>query len=46
MEAFPFIDVLGRHDRPGPRYTSYPSAPHFNESFGEEDQRRHILQSN
>jgi oxygen-independent coproporphyrinogen-3 oxidase len=38
--------VLGRHDRPGPRYTSYPSAPHFNESFGEEDLRRHILQSN
>lgn len=39
-------DVLRRHDRPGPRYTSYPTAPQFSDVFGEEDLRRHILQSN
>ncbi len=27
-------DLLQRYDRPGPRYTSYPTAPLFNEGFG------------
>lgn len=27
-------DLLARYDRPGPRYTSYPTAPHFTEYFG------------
>ena len=27
-------DLLRRHDRPGPRYTSYPTAPQFHEDFG------------
>lgn len=26
-------DLLRRYDRPGPRYTSYPTAPHFSEKF-------------
>jgi len=26
-----------KYDRPGPRYTSYPTAPQFNESFTSED---------
>lgn len=26
-------DLLRRYDRPGPRYTSYPTAPHFGEDF-------------
>jgi len=26
-------DLLRRYDRPGPRYTSYPTAPHFNAKF-------------
>ena len=38
--------ILSRHERNGPRYTSYPAAPHFSEAFGEEDLRRHILRSN
>ncbi|MBW2726950.1 MAG: radical SAM protein, partial [Deltaproteobacteria bacterium] len=25
--------LLERYDRPGPRYTSYPTAPHFSDSF-------------
>lgn len=28
-------ETLARHDRPGPRYTSYPAAPRFSETFGE-----------
>lgn len=28
--------VLQRHDRAGPRYTSYPTAPHFHDGFGEQ----------
>ncbi len=28
-------EVLRRYDRPGPRYTSYPTAPQFSEDFGE-----------
>ncbi len=27
------IDLVKKYDRPGPRYTSYPPAPHFNEEF-------------
>lgn len=30
-------DLLSRYDRPGPRYTSYPTAPMWSESFGPED---------
>lgn len=28
-------EILARHDRPGPRYTSYPTAPRFSNAFGE-----------
>lgn len=27
-------ELLGRYDRPGPRYTSYPTAPQFHDRFG------------
>jgi oxygen-independent coproporphyrinogen III oxidase len=29
--------MLARHDRPGPRYTSYPTAPQFRSDFGPAD---------
>ncbi len=32
-------ELLARYDRPGPRYTSYPTAPHFTPSFGETEYR-------
>ncbi len=32
-------DLLRRYDRPGPRYTSYPTAPNFAEGFGEPEFR-------
>lgn len=36
--SWPFdADLLRRYDRPGPRYTSYPTAPHFSAGFGEAD---------
>lgn len=31
------LDLVKKYDRPGPRYTSYPTAPHFTELFGVED---------
>lgn len=30
-------DLLARHDRPGPRYTSYPTAIEFHEGIGTDD---------
>lgn len=27
------LDLVRRYNKPGPRYTSYPTAPHFSESF-------------
>ena len=30
-------DFLARYNRPGPRYTSYPTAPVWNDSFGPDD---------
>lgn len=38
--------LLQRYDRPGPRYTSYPTAPQFSADFGEEALREAILASN
>jgi len=32
-------DLLRRYDKPGPRYTSYPTAPHFHDGFGGEELR-------
>ena len=39
-------DLLRRHDRPGPRYTSYPTAPQFRTSFGEQELREVAAASN
>lgn len=38
--------LLQRYDRPGPRYTSYPTAPQFNTGFGEAELREAVLASN
>ncbi len=39
-------ELLRRYDRPGPRYTSYPTAPQFTPSFGAAQLREHIRRSN
>ncbi|UXI66575.1 oxygen-independent coproporphyrinogen III oxidase [Tahibacter amnicola] len=48
METSPVIptDLLRRYDRPGPRYTSYPTAPQFSPAFGEEQLRQAATASN
>ena len=38
--------LLRRYDRPGPRYTSYPTAPQFTEAFGEAQLREAAQLSN
>ncbi len=39
-------ELLRRYDRPGPRYTSYPTAPQFAAGFGEAELREAALASN
>lgn len=39
-------DLVARYDVGAPRYTSYPTAPHFRASFGEADLLRAIKASN
>jgi oxygen-independent coproporphyrinogen-3 oxidase len=39
-------DLLRRYDRPGPRYTSYPTAPRFSPRFGETELRAAAEASN
>lgn len=39
-------DLIRRYDLHGPRYTSYPTALHFTETFGESDYRKAIARSN
>ncbi|MCG6118325.1 MAG: oxygen-independent coproporphyrinogen III oxidase [Aquimonas sp.] len=48
MNAIPPFDaeLLRRYDRPGPRYTSYPTAPHFTPRFSAADYRRAAEASN
>ncbi|GGK05805.1 oxygen-independent coproporphyrinogen III oxidase [Luteimonas terricola] len=45
--SLPFsAELLRRYDRPGPRYTSYPTAPQFSNAFGEEQLRDAAAASN
>jgi oxygen-independent coproporphyrinogen-3 oxidase len=39
-------DLLRRYDRAGPRYTSYPAAPHFSPAFDERALREAVRESN
>lgn len=39
-------ELLRRYDRPGPRYTSYPTAPQFHDGFGETQLRDAAAASN
>ncbi len=40
------LDLIKKYDRPGPRYTSYPTAPHFNESFKAENFIDELIRTN
>jgi oxygen-independent coproporphyrinogen-3 oxidase len=39
-------DLLRRYDRPSPRYTSYPTAPQFNSTFGQPQLHDYARRSN
>ncbi len=38
--------LIEKYDYAGPRYTSYPTAPHFHEQFGEQDYRQVAAETN
>lgn len=40
------IELIKKYNRPGPRYTSYPTAPHFNESVNGNEWQRQIQLNN
>lgn len=40
------LGLLKKYDRPGPRYTSYPTAPLFNSSFTPEEFKQEIIATN
>lgn len=48
MKQFDSVDIglLRKYSRPGPRYTSYPTAPAFTEAFGPVHYRDAIEQTN
>ena len=39
-------ELITRYDRPGPRYTSYPTAPHFQREFSAADYAAQLERSN
>ena len=40
------MDLVRRYSGSGPRYTSYPTAPHFSPEFGEAAYRERVAASN
>jgi len=40
------LDLIGRYDQSGPRYTSYPTVLEFHDGFGEPEYRRACARSN
>jgi oxygen-independent coproporphyrinogen III oxidase len=40
------LALIKKYDRPGPRYTSYPTAPHFQESFTRKDFLEEMIRTN
>ena len=40
------LDLLKKYDQPGPRYTSYPTAPYFHEGIGYKEYVDHIIRDN
>jgi oxygen-independent coproporphyrinogen III oxidase len=40
--AIPSLDLIRKYDRPGPRYTSYPTAPEWTDAFGPAQFEQHL----
>jgi oxygen-independent coproporphyrinogen-3 oxidase len=45
MNAFD-LNLIKKYDKPGPRYTSYPTAPHFTDAFTPEDYLKEVERTN
>lgn len=42
MIQIPSPELIRKYDRPGPRYTSYPTAPEWSEKFGPKEYEDHL----
>ncbi len=42
MIAIPPMELIKKYDRPGPRYTSYPTAPEWSDAFGPSQYAAHL----
>ena len=40
------VDLIKKYDKPGPRYTSYPTAPQFSDAFTQADFLNEIIKTN
>ena len=45
MITIPSMDLIRKYDRPGPRYTSYPTAPEWSDAFKEPQYREHLARA-
>jgi oxygen-independent coproporphyrinogen-3 oxidase len=41
----PSWDLIKKYDRPGPRYTSYPTAPEWTDAFGPKEYEAHLARA-
>lgn len=46
MIQIPSTQLIKKYDRPGPRYTSYPTAPEWTEAFGPAQYVEHLARAN
>lgn len=45
MITIPPMDLIKKYDRPGPRYTSYPTAPEWSDAFKEAQYLAHLARA-
>ena len=45
MIRIPSSELIKKYDRPGPRYTSYPTAPEWTEAFGLPEYEAHLARA-
>ncbi len=45
MIQIPSLELIKKYDRPGPRYTSYPTAPQWSESFAAGQYAEHLARA-
>ncbi|MEG3641146.1 oxygen-independent coproporphyrinogen III oxidase [Magnetococcus sp. PR-3] len=39
------LELINRYNKSGPRYTSYPTAPHFHDKFGAKEYKQAVIRS-